>query len=1228
MRAGSYRLLAALAILATGCLPPPPQPGAPGAVWIEGAPATPDTLGAKTPALTPDSLAVADTLAPADTLRAPEPARAPPDTSALPPAPPEPWFMHGASLTGSLDGPTTVEQIRIRHGPLRVRAREGIWNSDLERADLHGQVMIEDTTRTMHGDHGRYYRNTALLEMDGHVSGTGEEGRFTCQSLRYQREQRLLYLMGAVRLSEEGRTMHAHWLEYDIADSFITAGGALRLNDPADSVMIRGDSLFYDRRSGLAIIVGGPSGERPSLTRTATTAEPPFVVYADSLLLRLDERIGVARGEVDFSRGAMVGVCDEVQFEMSEDRLQLIGAPRVDDPEGWVAGDSMAVDLRSGLADRLLVWGNARGEYQPPGRPGEAHFTRGDSLSAFLEDGYIRNVLVEGGAQTLYVPSARDAAAEVGLNFTQATRLRLVMQAVGVERIQFEGAVAGKYILPAGGKTDSSGAGDSLGAPPSLDPYEIIRSMSRRGDLTPSDSLVVALGFNPAETVSYKGDQIDYAVGSDLMMIKGNGWVGYQGMELFAGEIDFDSARELVTARQSPILKDETNEVHGDEMTYRIDSRNGLVFQGRGEFDGGYFRGERVKRTPDSILFAQEGDFTTCDQDTTHFHFHAKRMKILSGDKALARPVVLYIGNIPILAIPYAVFPIRRGRQSGLLVPEFEFGIDSDRGRFLRNVGYYVAGSDYWDALFWMDYYEENPKLTFNAWTRYKKRYSYSGRVEGSFTRQEAVTGAKKDGWLFKLTHDQTLGERFTLKASADFRSDKEYASERDFGASVDERLNRVLHSQFSLAKSWSGASLNLSADRKQYLDESGGSTRISQSLPSVNFNLSSIPLGTQPDSRGRGGRLPLLASTYFQTGGRYRSIYTRTWADSTYTNQAIGMDATLSDKRRLLGVVNITPSAKFTTAWAYKNKLAEVVNRTGLTWRAGLSASTSVFGTFAPQLGAWEGLRHVLEFGTSYGYAPENNSVKDFPSVAGIGLSSAKSSSMSLRMTQRFHLKLKDGEKVRKLQNFLVWSANSSYNFLAKENAQRTYGDNYREYYHPWADVSHSLDLKPGGLFASHFSLTHDLENWERKRLSLRTGLNLRGGRGGGGVAPAGQGGFGDIGESESGPDVGVSAHPAAGPWSLSLTHNFSMQKEWSSHSSALNLGSEMGLTRAWRLRYSIYYDLTDQKVNSTSYSLTRDLHCWRMAFERRSSVGHSSYYFRINVNDLPDLKYERTRR
>jgi hypothetical protein len=35
-------------------------------------------------------------------------------------------------------------------------------------------------------------------------------------------------------------------------------------------------------------------------------------------------------------------------------------------------------------------------------------------------------------------------------------------------------------------------------------------------------------------------------------------------------------------------------------------------------------------------------------------------------EKVIAKPVVMYIGHIPIIALPFAVFPTERGRQSGL----------------------------------------------------------------------------------------------------------------------------------------------------------------------------------------------------------------------------------------------------------------------------------------------------------------------------------------------------------------------------------------------------------------------------------------------------------------------------------------------------------------------------------------------------------------------------------
>jgi lipopolysaccharide assembly outer membrane protein LptD (OstA) len=814
-----------------------------------------------------------------------------------------------------------------------------------------------------------------------------------------------------------------------------------------------------------------------------------------------------------------------------------------------------------------------------------------------------------------------------------------------VRRVQFEGEVQGHYVLPlepaahadtvsaGGAPSDSltSGVLDSTGSaggPAAQREADLARLRALLGGdtLDPPDSLLRELRFDPAEAVRYGGDQIDFEVATDRIVIAGDGRVRYGQMELEAQEIEFDSRRNLVRARGEPVLRDADSEVFGKEMTYRIDNKQGLVFQGRSAFEEGFYRGERVKRVAEKTLFAADGDYTTCDAEEPHFHFHSDRMKIISGEKVFARPVILYLGNVPLLAIPYAVFPSRRGRHSGILIPEIEFGFDTSRGRYLRNVGYYLAPNDYMDGLFWLDYYERDPRLTLNARARYNVRYLLNGNCEASFTRQDG-SGGRQDRWLVNVNHDQVLGERFNFKVSGRFQSDKDYGADRDFSADVDERLNRVLRSQMSLSKSWSGASFSVAADRTENLDSTGGATRISQNIPSVNFGISSFPLGAEPDDRGRGGRLPFLASTYVRGDLKYRSVYRKSWGypEQVTRNQAAGIGGSLSDKRRLLGGINLTPSARFSAAWAEKDDEGKR-NRLGATWQASMTAGAVLYGTFFPRLGPWEGLRHVLELNASYSYRPEIAHVEGFPSVGGISLSSSKASSMSLSATQRFHVKTRSGETTTKKDNLLVWSARTSYNFLAKEKGSE-----------PWSDLTHSLRLQPGRFMSSEMSLTHDLKRWTRSRISLRTSLRTQGGQGAAGSArspsapevPTGgrYGGFGDPTGSAATRPGEQSEGGLTGPWSFSATHVFSMGRDWASHRSSLNVATEMSLTRGWRLNYSVYYDLSDQEVTSQGYSLRRDLHCWQAVLERRTSGGRSSYFFRISVKDLPDVKYERHR-
>ncbi len=77
----------------------------------------------------------------------------------------------------------------------------------------------------------------------------------------------------------------------------------------------------------------------------------------------------------------------------------------------------------------------------------------------------------------------------------------------------------------------------------------------------------------------------------------------------------------------------------------------------------------------------------------------------------VARPVVLYVRDVPILWLPFIFQDIRPGRHSGILIPQFGFNdlVRPSRSynRQITNIGYYWAPNDYLDFTGRLDWFSK-----------------------------------------------------------------------------------------------------------------------------------------------------------------------------------------------------------------------------------------------------------------------------------------------------------------------------------------------------------------------------------------------------------------------------------------------------------------------------------------------------------------------------------------
>jgi len=159
--------------------------------------------------------------------------------------------------------------------------------------------------------------------------------------------------------------------------------------------------------------------------------------------------------------------------------------------------------------------------------------------------------------------------------------------------------------------------------------------------------------------------------------------------------------------------------ITGIRLEYDFKNQRGKILSGNTRMEPGYYKGKVIKKIGQNTLLVRDGYFTTCDSiENPHFYFKASKMRILMKKRAVAKPIYLYIADIPIFAVPFGVFPMERGRRSGIIIPTY--GSSSYGGNYLRNFGFYWAASDYWDATLLMNFFEKTG-------TAYEGEIRYAG---------------------------------------------------------------------------------------------------------------------------------------------------------------------------------------------------------------------------------------------------------------------------------------------------------------------------------------------------------------------------------------------------------------------------------------------------------------------------------------------------------------------
>jgi LPS-assembly protein len=774
--------------------------------------------------------------------------------------------------------------------------------------------------------------------------------------------------------------------------------------------------------------------------------------------------------------------------------------------------------------------------------------------------------------------------------------------------------------------------------------------------------------------------------------------VKYTDNELYAPRIEFDQRTSIVSAY---LVRDSNGNVisfatfnqgdfktKSDSMAFNMKTLKGITKSTYTQQDEIYFHAQTIKKVSPDVFYGYRGQFTTCNLDTPHFAFVSKKFKFINKKMAITGPVHPEFENVPIpVYLPFGIFPLQKGRHSGLLAPTFT--ANEQLGLALEGLGYYKVLSDKWDVVLRGTIY------SYGGWTanlspRYYKRYHYQGNLTLDVQHLRDLDKSGVRNFNIRWSHSSDSKARPGVSFNASLN-----AGSSGFNSAVPNSPQRnfqnQLNSSITYSKIWKNKPFNLNVSANH--NQNTNSKLWNINLPDIGFNVNTLypfrrkeVIGAYKWYENLGIALNTNVrslSSFYDTLGNFFGEFTKHYQWGANHNVPISLSLPQ------LGNFQVGPSVSYVERWYQEKfvrswnsstkKLDTTISKGFYTSREmnfGLGVSTRIFGMYTfKKKSKVQAIRHEIRPTFSVNYKPDMNrkywystqidtsgnkgrfSVYERSVFGAFG--EGRFGGLSFGIDNNLQMKVRNkkdtsADAVKKVTLLDGLSITSGYNFLIDSFKLSPFNINMRTNLFEKISISASAVVVPY-LTNSRGEFIDKLVWNQKVALGKLTSAN---------IAVQSQFKGGDKKEklpvtnlmqtSQLNPISGlplneyqqeaayINNNPGEFanfniPWSISFQYALSYNRipnglgTGYKGSVTQNVGwtGSLNLTPRWQIGINGSYNISQKELGLISMYLTREMHCWQMAINVSPVGRYRSFNISISPKSglLRDLKINRTR-
>ncbi len=736
--------------------------------------------------------------------------------------------------------------------------------------------------------------------------------------------------------------------------------------------------------------------------------------------------------------------------------------------------------------------------------------------------------------------------------------------------------------------------------------------------------------------------------------------------------------------KQMPTFNDGEREFTYDRLKYNFKKKKGIVYDAITNEGGLFVHGATTKYVSkdqdslsnDDIIYNKDALITSCNHPEPHFGIRANKMKVVTNKVAVVGASNLELAGVPTpLWIPFGFFPLTESESTGLIFPD-DFRYSPAQGFGVEGLGWYFPINDYMNLILKGNIYT-NLSHGIQATSNYKKRYRYSGsvtvRYDNDFVENSEAFLVSQKRFAVGIRHNQDTKAHPYRKFGGDVNFQF-----NGFAAAVNNDANSVLNnvytSNLSFTHSMPRTPFSFSSSFRH--SQNTRQQTIDVTLPDIQLRMNTIFPFKSKTRSSTDERWFEKISFRYET--QFKNLISST--DSTLFTQVVfdEMRAGLSNRfnsgasYRLLKHFNFVPNVSYNEIWLFqtanktletdKNGTENIVTRYNdkfgayRDFSAGASLNTNLFATLPATKGWFRGYRHTIKPSLNFSYSPETRTKYEKILVSGTqdttfyspferaavsvpglrDLSGRVGFTVGGTVEMKYYSKKDSTEKKIKLLDNLNFSSgydlakdSLNYDKMSIRGTARifkgitTFGFGFG--FDPYVENENGRVNEFVG--TNDFFIPVRMDDGFLKlnsRVSLKKVVDFINKKRNERINS----------EPRSSEEPALNGAPTSlATWIENLTLEHTIQYNFATSkgvrtdnlvANTLRLNGRIPLTDKWEMNIgNISYDFKNKAWVYPTFSLARDLHCWRMSFSWAPFRQNYSFFIGVTNSNLNFLKY-----